>query len=347
MKRYFAILIMIVILISLSACKRRPENPDQAGGSLAFPDVSDENQKPDTEQQSADATAEKTDEKVIKAQKPDNFDSDKSSEAEKPVKTEEATNVPSNDVSAKDASDSKNSSEKTENEVSESEPFLPLSLGYVEEVEVNGRKKYIAKTDDFRIEFPITDEIRTKAWRDTNMDAVVAPFIYKSPTHFGVWNSCLEDIEAIYPQDRYVVIRGSFLAEHGTSITDYKKIDNIPEDSCKGYYADKAFTRYNFKVDKVYTSCDKFDVGDTISIVKYGTIRQEPDGKYLASPEYTDFGNKSLEERTFVMILRYDNYEDYGGYQIGSMLINAYTPTENNTGDKDKQILYDYLHKYN
>ena len=53
------------------------------------------------------------------------------------------------------------------------------------------------------------------------------------------------------------------------------------------------------------------------------------------------------EERTFILALEDYNYDKRGGYSCGYIFLNAYENVQDGTGDKDQQIAYDILQKYN
>lgn len=347
MKRNISILIIAVILISLSACKRRPEDFDEVAASESL----DGTQVIDIEN--------KIDDEVTNVSDSDKQDNTVHPNNENQLKSDEAVNVESGGNPSQDNTEQPNSKkqdekenlqgddfQKIDNNVKESDPCLPIALGYVEVVEENGEKKYIAKQDKFTIEFPITLEIRNKAFIETNKDRLEATFLCSSHMNFGGIND-LEELESYFPDDRYIIVKGEFYPEYGTSVVEYEK-QGITEGSSMGYHSVSSFTRYNFKVDKIYTPCDKFNAGDTISVLSYGTIVQKPDGTYHAHEDYFSIKNESVEKRTFVMALRKDGFEKRNGYLIDrNIFMNAYEDVENNTGDKDKQIAYDILQKYN
>ena len=120
----------------------------------------------------------------------------------------------------------------------------------------------------------------------------------------------------------------------------------------RDYFIKYNCTRYNFKVEKIYTPCGEFNVGDIIPVVSDGTIVQQSDGTYWATGgikarKYRDFSVCSPEERTFILALEDYNYDKRGGYSCGYIFLNAYENVQDGTGDKDQQIAYDILQKYN
>lgn len=348
MKRYISLLIIAAMLISLSACKRRPEDFDEVAASDSFDgtqDIEIEN---------------KIDDEVTNVSDSDKQDNKVHPNNENQLKSDEAVNIESGDNSSQDNTEQPNSKkqdekenlqgddfQKIDNNVKESDPYLPIALGYVEVVEENGEKKYIAKQDKFTIEFPITIDICKKAWKDTNNEYfILKSFLCKSNMNFGYTKS-LDELESFLPFDEYVIVRGEFFPECGTSVVEYEK-QEIIEGGCMGYHPVNSFTRYNFKVDKIYTPCDKFSVGETISVINSGTISQQPNGTHIASTKYFEFTGLDLEKRTFVMALKKDDFEKHNGYLINhNIFMNAYENVENNTGDQNKQIAYDILQKYN
>lgn len=347
MKRNISILIIAVILISLSACKRPPEGFDE----VAAADSLEATQAIDIQN--------KTDDEVTKTSNSDNQGKPVDFDNENRLESDETVNAEADNNSSQNNTEQPNSekqagkenlqgddSQENDNDVKEADPYLPVALGYVEAVEENGEKKYIAKQDEFTIELPITLEIRNKAFTDTNKDSLRATFLCFSNTDFGGAND-LEELESYFPKDKYVIVRGEFLPEFGTSVVKYRKWE-IFEGERMGYCVDDSYTRYNFKVDKIYTPCDKFNVSDTIPVINSGTIEQKPDGTYFASSRYFDFAGESLEKRTFIMALRKDTFEKCNGYLISrNIFMNAYEEVWDNTGDKNKQIAYDILQKYN
>ena len=133
-------------------------------------------------------------------------------------------------------------------------------------------------------------------------------------------------------------------------MVEYEKRE-MNENVNADYFVENPYTRYNFKVEKIYTPCEEFDVGDIIPVMKYGTIVQQRDGTYLATEsiimKYRDFSVCSPEERTFILALDNYDYDKRGGYSGGHIFLNAYENVQDGTGDKDQQIAYDILQKYN
>ena len=149
----------------------------------------------------------------------------------------------------------------------------------------------------------------------------------------------------------YIIIKGTFLPEYGTSIIEYEK-GKMNENVNRDYFYYIPHTRYKFQVEKIYTPYEGIDEGDIIPVVLSGGIEQLPDGNYLANEayatnKYRDFTKRTLEERTFILAIFDYNYDRFGGYENAHIFLNAYEQIENGTGDKDKQIAYDILQKYN
>ena len=338
MKRKIALLIIAVIMITLSSCKRMPEG-DVSDAPGAAPETS-ENEKIKETKNNADTEKENT---------------VKGDDAEE---TETKQETPDNGASIQKENDpisnQKDQDLKDLHQVSQTEleQYMPYVWGYVDAIEENGQIKYSAKKNKFTIEFPITKEIRDKAWtdmaeerqRDYFADFAMIPNIMYDKNFQN-----LDEIENSMAEDEYAIVRGSFQPEYGTSVSNYEKIGfgTYPDFD---YHRYNSFTRYNFKVDKLYTSGCDFTVGDIIPVAFGGTIVQLTDKTYFAAigqHRYMDFSQKNLEERTFILALRLSDFEDYKGYYIGPIFQKAYEDVQDNTGDKYKQIAYDILQKYN
>lgn len=341
MKRKIALLIISVMMISLSSCKRKPQG-DVSGAPGAAPETS-ENAKVKETENNADTEKENTvkgddaEETEIKQETPDNDSDEQKTE---PEKNDDTESEPAADV---------NTTEPNEVTESQAEPYLPVELGYVKVVDNNGKKQYVAQKSNFIVEFPVTKEIAAEALREANKEYRETNYLCNSSLNYGICKD-LEDLERSMAQQNCIIVKGVFLPEHGTSVIEYEKRE-MNENVNRDYFVKEPYTRYNFKVEKIYTPCDKFDVGDVIPVMKYAAIEQKPDGTYYAlgglSMKYRDFSKRSLEERTFILSLDDYNYDKRGGYSNGSLFLNAYEDVQDKTGDKDKQIAYDILQKYN
>ena len=196
----------------------------------------------------------------------------------------------------------------------------------------------------------MTKEIAMQALMETKKEYVLANYNCNSDMEFGMYKD-LEELEKSMTKQNCIIVKGVFLPEHGTSVAEYEKRGrNI--DVNMNYFVYDYYTRYNFKVEKIYTPCKKFDVGDIIKVIKDGAIIQKPNGMYFAKGEnvkikYRDFSVCSPEERTFILALEDYNYDKRGGYTNGNIFLNAYENVQDGTGDKDQQIAYDILQKYN
>ncbi len=338
MKRKIALLIIAVMMISLSSCKRKPQG-DVSDAPGAAPETS-----ANAETKEAENSADTEKENTVKGD-----------DAEE---TETKQETPDNGASIQKENDpisnQKDQDLKDLHQVSQTEleQYMPYVWGYVDAIEENGQIKYSAKKNKFTIEFPITKEIRDKAWtdmaeerqRDYFADFTMIPNIMYDKNFQN-----LDEIENSMAEDEYAIVRGSFQPEYGTSVSNYEKIGfgTYPDFD---YHRYNSFTRYNFKVDKLYTSGCDFAVGDIIPVAFGGTIVQLTDKTYFAAigqHRYMDFSQKNLEERTFILALRLSDFEDYKGYYIGPIFQKAYEDVQDNTGDKYKQIAYDILQKYN
>lgn len=342
MKRKIALLIIAVMMISLSSCKRMPEG-DVSDAPGAAPETSENAETKETEN-NADTEKENTvkgddaEETETKQETPDNDSDEQKTE---PEKNDDTESEPAADV---------NTTEPNEVTEPETEPYLPVELGYVKVVDNNGKKQYVAQKSNFIVEFPITKEIAAEALRETNKEYRLTNFLCYSHIDYGIYKD-LEDLEKSMAQQNCIIVKGVFQPEHGTSVVEYEKRD-MNENVNRDYFIDRSYTRYNFKVEKIYTPCEEFNVGEIIPIVIGGTIVQQQDGTYLATGgvemiKYRDFSKRSLEERTFILSLDDYNYDKRGGYSYGGIFLNAYEDVQDGTGDKDKQIAYDILQKYN
>ena len=342
MKRKIALLIISVMMISLSSCKRKPQG-DVLGIPGAAPETS-ENAETKEAENSADTEKENTvkgddaEETETKQETPGNSSDEQKTE---PEKNDDTESEPAADVSTTEP-----------NEVTESqaEPYLPVELGYVKVVDNNGKKQYVAQKSNFIVEFPVTKEIAAEALRETNKEYRLTNFLCNSDIYYGTCKD-LEDLEKSMAQQNCVIVKGVFLPEHGTSVVEYEKRE-MNENVNRDYFIDRSYTRYNFKVEKIYTPCEEFNVGEIIPVISDGTIVQQQDGTYLATggvkiTKYRDFSKRSLEERTFILALDDYNYDKRGGYTNANIFLNAYEDVQDGTGDKDEQIAYDILQKYN
>lgn len=342
MKRKIALLIIAVIMISLSSCKRMPEG-DVPGAPGAAPETSanaetkEAENNADTEKENT-VKGDDTEETETKQETPDNDSDEQKTE---PEKNDDTESEPAADVST---------TEPNEVTEPETEPYLPVELGYVKIVDNNGKKQYVAQKSNFIVEFPITKEIAAEALRETNKEYRLTNFLCNSDIYYGTCKD-LEDLEKSMAQQNCIIVKGVFLPEHGTSVVEYEKRD-MNENVNRDYFIDRSYTRYNFKVEKIYTPCEEFNVGEIIPVVSDGTIVQQQDGTYLATggvkiTKYRDFSKRSLAERTFILALDDYNYDKRGGYTNANIFLNAYEDVQDGTGDKDKQIAYDILQKYN
>ncbi|GEM_PF-4412384 len=355
MKRKIALLIIAVMMISLSSCKRKPQG-DVSVAPGAAPETS-ENAETKEAENNADTEKENTvkdddtEEPDTKQESPDNSalinkEDDLLSKQES-VKTNNDT-IKNTEISHED----QNLNEMPQDSQIELEQYMPYVWGYVDANEENGQIKYSAKKNKFTIEFPITKGIRDKAWADMAEDRqrdYFADFTMIPNVMYDKNFQNLDEIEESMAKDEYVIVRGSFQPEYGTSVSNYEKIGfgTYPDFD---YHCYNSFTRYNFKVDKLYTSGGDFAVGDIIPVAFGGTIVQLTDKTYFAAigqHRYMDFSQKNLEERTFILALRLSDFENYNGYYIGPIFQKAYEDVQDNTGDKYKQIAYDILQKYN
>ena len=342
MKRKIALLIIAVMMISMSSCKRMPQG-DVSGAPGAAPETS-ENAEAKEAENNADTEKENTvngddaEETETKQETPDNGSDEQNTE---PEKNDDTESEPAVDVSTTEP-----------NEVIESKPapYLPVELGYVKIVDNNGKKQYVSQRSRFIIELPVTKEIAAEALREANKEYRLTNFLCNSYMNYGVCKD-LEDLEKSMAQQNCIIVKGVFLPEHGTSVVEYEKRD-MNEISNRDYFIDYSYTRYNFKVEKIYTPCKEFDIGEIIPIVIEGAIAQQQDGTYSVSGglgmiKYRDFSERSLEERTFILALENYKYDRRGGYSNRHIFLNAYENVQDGTGDKDQQIAYDILQKYN
>ena len=339
MKRITAIIILTVMVITLSACKRKPESMEP-GGAQTDASVSEQAEKENSRENTSDDQVSETtvsSEENINAQDKAESATDDSSDTEQ-SDTQQETQQP------------EEPEEPAEPQEEEYIPYLPVDLGYVEIVEKDGKKQYVAKQDKFTVELPVTEEIRNKAWEYSNYPYRTTNFNCNSYMKYGIRQN-LQELEASMEQSGYIIIKGIFLPEHGTSVIEYEKKE-MNENVNRDYFAEKIYSRYKFDVQKVYSPCEEIQAGDIIPVLLEGGIEQQPDGNYLARGgvairKYRDFTKRTVEERTFIIGLYLDNYDQYGGYKNRSIFLNAYEQIENGTGDKDKQIAYDILQKYN
>ena len=344
MKRKISLFITIVMLFSLCSCKRMPEgNLSGIPGTEADTVENDSEKKAednnDSEKEST-ANVDDTEEADIKQEKSDSSSDKQNKDTEK---TDDIVSEP------EDGGEIENDSQSNEAEDSETVPYLPVELGYVKIVDNNGTKQYVAQKDNFIVEFPVTEEIAAKALKETNKEYRQTNFFCNSDLDFGIFKN-LEELEEVMAQQNCIIVKGEFLPEHGTSVVEYEKRE-MNENVNADYFVENPYTRYNFKVEKIYTPCEEFDVGDIIPVMKYGTIVQQRGGTYLATEsiimKYRDFSVCSPEERTFVLALNKSNFDKRGGYSNGVLFLNAYENVQDGTGDKDQQIAYDILQKYN
>ena len=339
MKRKIALLIIAVVMMSLSSCESMSKDND-----LPATLDSAENENSQDVENNADTEKENTvkgddaEETETKQETPDNSSDEQETE---PEKNDDTESEPSADVSTTEP-----------NEVTEpqTEPYLPVKLGYVDVFDNNGQKQYITQKYSFTVEYPVTEEIAMQALIARNKDYILTNYECNSYMEFGMYKN-LEELERAMAKQNCMIVKGVFLPEHGTSIVEYEKRGrNI--DVNMNYYVYDYYTRYNFKIEKIYTKYKKFDVGDVIPVILDGAIIQQPNGTYLAEGEnvkikYRNFSKRSLEERTFVLALDNYNYSKRGGYTNIYIFLNAYEYVQDKTGDKDKQIAYDILQKYN
>ena len=350
MKRITAIIILTVMVITLSACKRKPESMDP-GGAQTDASVSEQAEKETSRENTSDDQVSETtvsSEENINAQDKAESATDDSSDTEQ-SDTQQETQQPEESEQPEESGEPKESEEPAEPQ-EEYIPYLPVDLGYVEIVEKDGKKQYVAKQDKFTVELPITEEIRNKAWEYSNSERMTTNFLCNSYMKYGIRQN-LQELEDNMFQNNCIIIKGVFLPEHGTSVIEYEK-EEMNENVNRDYFYYIPHTRYKFQVEKIYTPCEGIKVGDIIPVVKAGGIEQLPDGNYLANEayetmKYRDFTKKTVEERTFILAICDYNYDRFGGYENPYIFLNAYEQIENGTGDKDKQISYDILQKYN
>ena len=345
MKRITAIIILTVMVITLSACKRKPESMDP-GGAQTDASVSEPAEKENSRENTADDQVSETtvsSEENINAQDKAESATDDSSDTEQ-SDTQQETQQP------EESEQPEEPEEPAEPQEEEYIPYLPVDLGYVEIVEKDGKKQYVAKQDKFTVELPITEEIRNKAWEYSNSERMTTNFLCNSYMKYGIYQN-LEELEAAMTRDDYVIIKGVFLPEYGTSVIEYEKKE-MNENVNRDYFYLIPYTRYKFQVEEIYTPYEGIKVGDIIPVAKAGGIEQLPDGNYLANEayetmKYRDFTKRTVEERTFILAIFDYHYDRFGGYENAHIFLNAYEQIENGTGDKDKQISYDILQKYN
>ena len=217
MKRKIALLIIAVMMISMSSCKRMPQG-DVSGAPGAAPETS-ENAEAKEAENNADTEKENTvngddaEETETKQETPDNGSDEQNTE---PEKNDDTESEPAVDVSTTEP-----------NEVIESKPapYLPVELGYVKIVDNNGTKQYVAQKDNFIVEFPVTEEIAAKALKETNKEYRMTDFFCNSVLEcFGVCKN-LEELEKSMAQQNCIIVKGEFLPEHGTSVVEYEKRD--------------------------------------------------------------------------------------------------------------------------
>ena len=216
MKRKIALLIIAVMMISMSSCKRMPQG-DVSGAPGAAPETS-ENAEAKEAENNADTEKENTvngddaEETETKQETPDNGSDEQNTE---PEKNDDTESEPAVDVSTTEP-----------NEVIESKPapYLPVELGYVKIVDNNGTKQYVAQKDSFIVEFPVTEEIAAKALKETNKEYRQTNFFCNSDLDFGIFKN-LEELEEVMAQQNCIIVKGKFLPEHGTSVVEYEKRD--------------------------------------------------------------------------------------------------------------------------
>lgn len=210
--------------------------------------------------------------------------------------------------------------------------YLPLKLGYVTK-EYNDYGNFFYRTKkEFVTKEPITEQMieASKEYPYDEMGTFYLSSLLKinPPDDFvpkcnmprndreafylcqpEKYNSNIEYFESWLADDTFVV-KGHFEAGYGTAYVEYA-LDSYEKTSFN--YIIDPYTVHNFVIEKVYTENCGYKEGDIVEVGLGGTIMQNYDGFYCSINTgvgftsyngYTNFKDKSLEQRTFVLSLQ-------------------------------------------
>ena len=279
MKKIAALLLIMAMLITVSACKRVDTEDDAvviAGGEGDKAESVPEEQEKETE-----------------------------SEAFAPAQKQEQ------DSTQETLEQDENKEEKP---LQEEPDYLPLKEGYVTKQTTADGTVYRAQSD-FIIKEPITEQMVKAAVKyqygeneslDPDNRYLTNRIPYDNagfPIHSREdFDSILAYVEELTKND--YVVKGHFEQSYGTSYT-YNEVDRVPEGS-RCNYKTTGYTIFNFVIETVYSENCEYKAGDVIEIALPGTVYQGADGIYRATAArgeyaYHHFKNATLEERTFIL----------------------------------------------
>jgi len=207
--------------------------------------------------------------------------------------------------------------------------YLPLKSGYVTKEYNNYGNFYYTAENDFATREPITEKMIEAAKKYPYKEVydsyisdefrIGAPTDYKPecymsrsvefPAHNPKdYDSMLDCLEAYLDDDTFIV-RGHFEQGYGIAYAEY----TVDSEKSRFNYKINPYTIYNFVIDKVYDENCRYKAGDIVEVGLGGTILQNYDGFYCGmykgywttSPQsYTNFNEKTLKERTYVLSLK-------------------------------------------
>ena len=367
MKKIISLLLILVMLISFSACKRAPANAsDQeiavAGGESDKVSES----KPEEQEQEVQTPTENTEQKDTQtptestAQKQEKNDA----EAQKPVEQTPTVTLKYPELQALNQQLQKefgleNKGYPTDVYLQE---YLPLKLGHVKKETYENKTSYYKATKNFVTKEPITEQMLEAASK--------YPYGEREEFHFN--NSSLGNIIPsdqsgflIYNRDDYdsvlsyveefikddCIVKGYFKQSYGTACVYYNVENRLSSTRCN--YKTDEFTIYDFVIEKIYTDNCEYKVGDVIEIAFPGTVMQDVTGFYRATAtrgdfSYNNFKNASLEDRTFIISFKPKNEDSKFGniLRLSNIRQNVYQNIPDIDND-DYKLSREILAKYN
>lgn len=114
------------------------------------------------------------------------------------------------------------------------------------------------------------------------------------------------------------------------------------------YKQTKAYTLYNFVIDKVYTEGSQYKEGDTIELAKEGTVNQDFFGINYMDTEppnnYAHFEYATPEERNYIVSFYYD--QSINANHISGICQNVNTTFKPQSDSTDDKIAFEIFKKY-